>query len=309
MEDLSHENRIWIGAVVLAALLHATLVLLVTGWTPVEQKRKTVQHVKVHTVQLNPSPVVIQPLSQIADILPPIEKPVSPVEEIVSEPKAQEVKQEDKKPKAAPVPTPAKKVAEKAPPKPAPKKTASPKPEPKKEVKPKPSKPKPQVEVAPKNSNEEKPRTIDPQKQKALQEKLASLKESQSKMQAITSEKSVALSSSSLPKQIATLHSDTVTIEEIGRLPTWGAKESTYHDKIVEFLRKNLKLQEKGAVKLRVTINRSGKITAQAVIRSDSRKNQEFVLKALSSLSFPPFEEEQFKGATDYTVMITLDNE
>lgn len=147
-------------------------------------------------------------------------------------------------------------------------------------------------------------------KQKMLQEKLAFLSASRKEME-LAKNDAVPTVSSSFPsvKKIESLQIDSVRIEEVGMSSSWGTAEIKYRDQIAHQLKKSLKLQEKGAIKIKLTISSQGKILRQEIVNSESKKNLDYIQQMLPHLKFPAFDPHLFDGASTYTIFITLDNE
>lgn len=143
-------------------------------------------------------------------------------------------------------------------------------------------------------------------KQALLQEKLAFLSSSRKEME--TGKNAPSPKPASSLKKIESLQIDTLRIEEVGISSSWGAPEMNYRQRIADQLKKSLKLQEKGAVKIQCTINSQGKIVGQEILSSESKKNLEYIQQMLPHLKFPPFDPHLFDGASTYTILIILDN-
>lgn len=89
---------------------------------------------------------------------------------------------------------------------------------------------------------------------------------------------------------------------------TFNVKESAYRDELGQRLRLYLKLPEYGDVKVKLTIDRMGKITFIKIISFQSAKNASFIEQNLPKLKMPPFG-DNFKGASVYDFTIVLSNE
>jgi colicin import membrane protein len=284
-------------------VIHLSLVVFfnyssLTKPVPIVKPRVVVQ-----TIQLKSSPIFHMPAATNTQAEPKIEQKVTVPDPI---------------PKSTPVPSSIptqKRIAVPVPEKMQPKvnpKTPQIKAVPAKPVQKVPAKKvveSPKINSKPKEkSKEELQKEVEQQKkQEVLKEKLAYLAESRHQIKSLSTEKTESIAVA-LPSQLTSLHVDTVTIEEIGKVQAWGAKEATYREQVASYLRKTLKLQELGAVKIQLTIDRSGKIIKHQVLSSESKKNLEYIQKALPALVFPSFGESLFKGASDYTILITLDN-
>ena len=67
-------------------------------------------------------------------------------------------------------------------------------------------------------------------------------------------------------------------------------------------------MPEYGDIKIKLTLNRQGKVTKIIVTSSASVANRQYIEKVLPSLTFPVFG-APFGDAKDYTFTITLSNE
>lgn len=89
---------------------------------------------------------------------------------------------------------------------------------------------------------------------------------------------------------------------------TFNVKESAYRDELAMRLRLSLKLPEYGEVKVKLTIDRTGKITSTKILSFQSAKNASFIEQNLPKIKMPPFG-DNFKGSSDYDFTIVLSNE
>lgn len=288
--------------------------------------------------------VPIAPVIESLPEEPVLEEPVAIVEEIVAVPQAEppmpvEVqKEESPPPEPIPVPEelPAPKVEEFAPAKPISPKPVQPKPIPKKTIakkvetppKPKP-KPAPQKKVAqklpvkaapPKNAPLKKTEPkknvevskIDPKaealktKQRELlakaQESIGKIPKNSGKISAI---KNSSTAIAALPSKIQGLHIDTITSDSGGSL---SATELSYRDELASRLKLLLKLPEYGQVKIRLTLERSGKVAKLEIVSAESSANRKYVEKTVPTLTLPAFG-NYFSGKSEYTFAITLSND
>lgn len=165
--------------------------------------------------------------------------------------------------------------------------------------------------VAKKNEVAEKKNEVDQQAKKIRQQQL--LAQAQEKIAKITQnrDKSTSkvsggnISLSSLPKAITALHIDALPGTD---LPQWNDREISYRDELASRLKLGLHLPEYGDVKVKMTLNRSGKIINIAVLSTESISNKKYVEKTLPALTFPSFG-SNFGDAQEYTFSITLSNE
>ncbi|MFN4175049.1 MAG: energy transducer TonB, partial [Parachlamydiaceae bacterium] len=114
-----------------------------------------------------------------------------------------------------------------------------------------------------------------------------------------------SLDSISLPSQLGELKIDNLAISTESSL---SVRERGYRDELASRLKLTLKLPEYGVVKLKLTLNRLGKVTDVTIVQSESAGNKGHIKKALPSISFPPFG-DNFIGHETYTFQITLNSE
>jgi colicin import membrane protein len=160
---------------------------------------------------------------------------------------------------------------------------------------------------------EEAKPTIDPvvEAKKARQrELLAKAKESMSKAGQARSHVSSSSSSSPIaqadvPKAIGSLQIDTFSLGEPVSLTT---KETSYRDEIAHRLKLGLRLPDYGEVKIKLTLERSGKVSHVQIVSSKNAKNKQYVEKTIPTLTFPSFG-DNFDDSQYYTFVICLNNE
>ncbi|MCE5319245.1 MAG: hypothetical protein LLG04_18015 [Parachlamydia sp.] len=97
----------------------------------------------------------------------------------------------------------------------------------------------------------------------------------------------------------------TVATEEASAL---SVGELSYRDELAGRLKLLLKLPEYGSVKLKLTLQRSGKVFKVAILSAASAQNRAYVEKMMPTLQFPPFG-NQFGEEPEYTFTITLNND
>lgn len=81
-----------------------------------------------------------------------------------------------------------------------------------------------------------------------------------------------------------------------------------YRDELAGRLKLMLRLPEFGEVKIKLTLDKSGRVIKVIVISSESDLNRKYVENELPSLPLPAFG-NNFNGMTEYTFPITLSNE
>lgn len=311
------DNQRLIGITAFVVVMHVGLFL---GFGLLEHvnvsKPKPLSKVVVKTVKLSPPPLVIpepipEPIPEVIEAPPPAPEPV--VEEVkIEEPAPEPIKE----PEPAPQPVEPIKEPEPAPPPPKPVAKPTPKPAPKPlkkkpAAKPAPKKPPVKKETPPKPPPKAvKKETPKPDLQKvALQKKqndlLKKAQESVAKID-LKGNKIVAATGSldqvKLPQQMGELKVDNLTFDEDSRL---NVRERGYRDELAHRLKLLLKLPEKGVVKLKLTLERSGKVLKVEVTGAESKKNRQHIEKALPPLQFPPFG-DNFEGSSQYTFHINL---
>lgn len=146
----------------------------------------------------------------------------------------------------------------------------------------------------------------------AAKQKMAKAKETLAKMgetrDKLTASPSVNLETTALPKELASLHVDALPFSDEGGASTWGTKEASYSDEVAYRLKMNLKLPDYGAVKIRLTIDRAGKVLKVETLKSESNKNKTYVESKVPTLLFPSFG-QKFQGVPQNTFVITLQND
>lgn len=101
---------------------------------------------------------------------------------------------------------------------------------------------------------------------------------------------------------------------QIEALPVGGSKavftdrESSYQEELASRLKLFLRLPDYGEVKVKLTLERSGKVSAVAIVSSQSDANRKYIEKTLPGLSFPGFG-DNFSGHSQYTFQVSLSNE
>lgn len=108
-----------------------------------------------------------------------------------------------------------------------------------------------------------------------------------------------------LPSQIESLQSDVLVIDTASTL---NVKEAAYRDELAYRLKLLLKLPKYGEVKLRLTVDRSGKVSNVKVLSFQNEENKTYLENALPQLKLPPFG-SNFSCQEEYIFTITLSNE
>lgn len=321
-------------------VLHVLLVLLMIYYAPAPvKKNKNREKLVVKTLKLQPyietpAAPTLKPETVIAEAPPQV---VENLKEEVQEKEIPEVITEPPPvaepalptPAPAPVPSPVvpkekPKLIKKStlvsakpipiPPPPIPKEKPTPKPQPaaKPIVKPAPkpaSKPIPKKEVT--KSEPVKSVQIDPKIEAERKRKQDLLAKAQGNLAKLNSKPSSTPASQvnntiALPKQLGELSVDNLQFDEPGS--TLGVRERGYRDELASRLKLMLKLPEYGIVKLKLTLNRLGKVIKLEILSSESSLNRKHIEKSLSSLSFPPLG-DNFAKEKDHTFQITLSSD
>ena len=108
------------------------------------------------------------------------------------------------------------------------------------------------------------------------------------------------------PSQISSLASEQIVSIEADS--AYSLREKSYYDELVARLKLALKLPEYGEVKVKLTLTRQGKVTKVQVTSSKSRKNKDYIEKALVHTSFPRFG-DNFGSDGEHTFQLNLSNE
>jgi colicin import membrane protein len=271
--------------------------------------------------QPDPEPVPVLPAP---DPEPEPEKP-QPTPQPLPEPKPKPLatkKPEKKEGKPAPAKPKPKPVAQKTPEKKKPPKQEIAKAPPKKETPPpKKTPPKPSAEEIARKEAEKAERAKKAAEEvaareaeaKARAEKIAKqnalldkAKQSIAKVKTGYEGKEVAAVDLSGLKTIEALHID--ALPTTGSVSDFSQREVGYIDELVSRLKLSLRLPEYGDVKIKLTLERSGKVAKLEIVKQSSEANKKYVEKKVPALTFPPFG-NNFGAEGTYTFLITLSNE
>lgn len=260
-----------------------------------------------------PPPPPPKPEPEVIKEQPPTKPPVATPKKTETSKPAEKKPKVESKPKPDPKATPAKKTdskpAKKANQAPV-KKTASETKKPKTEPKKGPT----AEEIAAKEAEKVRQKEIAEAqvKQRELlakaKENLAKIGESRDKIGSGSfSNKISSLNDTTIPQQLGNLQIDALPVGTAlsGEL---SAKEASYRDEIAMRLKIALSLPDYGAVKLKLILNRSGKVESVQILNSESHKNKQYVEKTVPSLIFPPFG-NRFGDASQYSFVVTLNND
>lgn len=143
-------------------------------------------------------------------------------------------------------------------------------------------------------------------KREALKENLAKMDATRGKIS--TAPSSVNLQNTSIPKELGSLQVDALPVNEGESLGDWGVKEANYSDEVAYLLKKSLLLPDYGGVRIKLTLNRSGKVIKVETIHSESVKNKSYIESKIPSLQFPSFG-QRFQGVSQYAFVISFQND
>lgn len=195
---------------------------------------------------------------------------------------------------------------------------------PKKEVKPsEKTKPKPKAEV--KNTQKKEKKELPKPKDKPKQEvksdsKLDSQKTKQRELIAkaqknianigkgagkTATSKMAESSSVTIPGAIGSLNIESISTHGDS---LFTPQERDYYDELASRLKLLLRLPEFGEVKIKLTLERSGKFVKLAIVNAQSKKNRTYIEQTLPSLKFPSFG-DHFGLHSQHTFLINLSND
>lgn len=261
----------------------------------------------VQTVALQPQVQEEEPFIAVQEEPPPKEEPAPPPPQEVEIPKeepppppppAPVVEQEIKKPKP---------VEKK--PTPPPKKKTPPKPVKKKEVaKPKKTETKTKPKVTPAKNIPK----VDPKVEAAKAKKRTLLEQAQKSIakieknsDKISANRASTIAEANVPARIESLHVEALVGDGT---QTFTKQEIGYNDELAGRLKLMLRLPEFGDVKVKLTLERSGKFVKAVIVSAESTANKKYVEKNLPKLSYPGFG-NNFGTEPQYTFVIVLSND
>lgn len=138
-------------------------------------------------------------------------------------------------------------------------------------------------------------------------ESLSKMGETRGKLETV-SKSSVDLTRSQTPQILGSLQIEALAFADKGTSSTFGVKEMRYSDGVAYRLKSSLRLPEYGAVKIKLTLSRAGKVEKVETVHSESRKNKSYVEEKVKNILFSSFGNE-FPGASEMTFAITLQND
>lgn len=294
---------------VLAAHFAAVVVAFFQFHTPPKVIRKEVLVVK--TIELGGTPsAVIQEKpkkpEKKKEIAQPA-KPVAKVEEVSEPPKPQPKQEKKKEPEKVAEVKKEKVVVKKEPAKPKPAEKIKEKPVAQKTTPKKVEKKKEKVTTAPKTTPKQE-NAVDKAKIEKQQALLKKAKESMAKI-----DKNVVDVGSTVP--VTFRKPGKIEKLQIEGLPTansskavFSENESSYHEELASRLKLFLRLPDYGEVKIKLTLERSGKVGKVAIVSAKSVQNKKYIEDTVPGLSFPAFG-DNFSGQSQYTFVISLSNE
>jgi colicin import membrane protein len=158
-----------------------------------------------------------------------------------------------------------------------------------------------------KKKEQEKVESEKAAKQKIFEEKmkqnLTKLSESRNK---ISSSSAVDFGTISLPKEVKDLEID--AFANSSSSTTWQSAEIKYEKEVEYRLKMGLRLPEYGTVKIRLTLDRSGKVILVETMESQSDKNKKYAEEKIPHLLFPSFG-NRFPEMEKKPFVIALQNE
>jgi colicin import membrane protein len=134
------------------------------------------------------------------------------------------------------------------------------------------------------------------------QERIAKITPSHDK---IATSQTPTLVEMALPGPISNLKVDSAS--ESG-VTSFGGREASYHDELASRMKLLLRLPEYGDVKMKLTLDRTGKVLNVAISSAQNANNRKYIEKAVFALSFPPFG-NHFGDETQHTFSITFSND
>lgn len=267
-----------------------------------------------------PEPIAESKSEPLAEIIPP--KPLPVIKPIAkSKPKekkaeAKPVIKKESKPIAAPKPTPP--PAPIAPVKKPPEKKIAPsskpkieakKPDPKEEAAKEAAKESARVKKLQQEADQVKQRAAEKRAaEKARQQALASARENMARIDKnrdiIQTSKTAELSDSKIGS-IERLQVEAF-LESSGQ--QFSSQERSYHQELISRLKLQLKLPDYGEVKVKLTLERSGRVAKVSVIAAESSKNRAYIEKKLPDMNYPSFG-SNFPEHSQYTFVLVLSND
>lgn len=112
-------------------------------------------------------------------------------------------------------------------------------------------------------------------------------------------------SAPAVPRPIESLQIETLLGEKKQEL---SSQEIGYHEELASRLKLLLRLPEFGEVKIKLTLERSGRFVKVVIVSAESTSNRKYIEKTLPSLKFPSFG-NNFSDLDQYTFVIALSNE
>lgn len=343
-QKLIDRALMWITTLVIGAhLLFFIFSLIFNG--PSIKVQKPPERLIVKTINLNESAQATvtrqEPKKQAAIPKAKVSEPAPPAtlkkelpkesSEIIQKETPVKPKEELPKPEIKPEVKPQKKIEapkEKAPvkPKPAPQKKPAVKPQskpsankPKKTIDKKSSEKKPAAKSAPKKEIKIEPKKTAPStpkpdpKAEAAQAKrrelIANAQKSIGNIDStrgkVSASKTTVLAATGIPSRIESLQIESLSSHDG---PQLSKHEQSYYDELGGRLKLLLRLPEFGEVKVKLTLERSGKFSKVAIVSAKSASNRSYLEKTLPTLKYPSFG-NNFGTETQYTFVITLSNE
>lgn len=109
-----------------------------------------------------------------------------------------------------------------------------------------------------------------------------------------------------LPGSITTLQLETLNANATAE--EFTPQQRSYYDELESRLKLQLRLPEYGAVKIKLTLERSGRYVKMAIVSAKSAANRAYIEKMLPTLKYPGFG-DHFGDKEQYTFVISLSND
>jgi hypothetical protein len=309
--EKSKKHSYQLFAVVIS--LHLLFFALIGYFESAHKKPPQSTKLAVRTVLLTPTPITTSSKKAAPQKeLPPIQEPVVAINDLpeVTLPSPEEAAPAPQKKPTPSKPTPASKpVVQKSIAKPISKPVSKPalKAPPKPQVATAQAKIKEQKQKEAANETRVKKQQEEIKKNALVQDALASLERAGSSHKKIGSTSSTSSKAVSAPKQIGSLASDALVTLDPAEEVLVG-REKCYYDELIQRLKLHLRLPDYGYVKIKLTLNKQGKVLKLECLNAKSAKNKAHLEKVLPSLVFPSFG-QNFPKEEQHTFSIHFCNE
>lgn len=275
----------------LVLILHIMLAIFLIEWEKQIPNITPKKMISVKTVKLTPKPVV--KASNKKEIA--LAEPALEIKKQISEP-VSEIRKQTIGKSAPPTPKPV--IKKKPVAKPIPK------------VEPKKALPVQKIKIEPATKPDIQKKEVNlPAKEVKNMEWIALAKEKigkiSNKSDNISATSNTTLNAISTPTSIKSFESELFFTDSSESL---NAKEIAYRDELAHRLKLYFKLPEYGEVKIKLVVERSGKVISVKILSFQSQKNAEYIEKSLHKLVLPGFG-DNFFGADNHEFTIVMSNE